>query len=227
MVTRGLAFLSAAFLLGCPRLAAPPSSADRTRVVERIAAYRADMLDNARIPPPSVDPGPRSSSDGAVSGTAAPLRPEDAPWNQWIDGGPRLFNNRAALLFDVAFTGPGPLAWDASAARLEVNDERTVIAAAPSAEVLLGELLFNAYLEEQWGVDGDLLNRTRGAGPFRAAYLPDVGEADALTGVIAFPLSASNDPSSTDRSEIHVVAMRLTVPITAADGPHELVWVFD
>jgi hypothetical protein len=157
---------------------------------------------------------------GSVTGQVRLLRPEEASWNRWVDGQLRLFNNRAALLFEITLQGPGPLAWDPESARLEVNDERTVLLAAGSAEILLAELLFYAYLERQWGFDGDLVNRTRAAGAFRMAYAPTVEPGDTLSGVIAFPLAEL--PSAP-----HVVALRLTLAVTADDGVHVLVWVFD
>jgi hypothetical protein len=126
-------------------------------------------------------------------------------------------------VFELSIEGDGPISWDPDRTRLEVNDERTVLAVAASSEVLLGELLFHAYLEEQWALEGDLVNRTRGAGPWRSAYLPAIAHGGRLAGVVAFPLF----DGETVRSDLHVVALRLTLPIVAADGPHELVWVFD
>ena len=68
-----------------------------------------------------------------------------------------------------------------------------------------------ALLQEGFGLDGDHVERTRAAGPFRAAYLP-LGTAQApLHGVIGFPLS---DP------ERHVVALRVTVGVQGPDGAH-------
>lgn len=187
---------------------------------ERLQAFRAEALEPARIPPPSISQTSQETASGSVSGRARLLRPEDAPWNRWVDGGSRLFNNRAALLFELSLRGPGPLSWDPEATRLELNDEQTVLPAAPTAEVLLAQLLFHAYLERQWGFDGDLVNRTRGAGPFRMAYAPPVGAGDELSGIVAFPLDEVPEG-------LHVVAMRLTVPVMARDGLHRLVWIFE
>src|SRR5688572_10580144 len=105
----------------CPRrVAAPPVEADATIVGERIAEYRARALDPARIPPPSVALEERAAEAGTVRAVARPLRPEDADWNQWPDGGARLFNNREALLFTVRIEGTGPIRWVPAATRLEV-----------------------------------------------------------------------------------------------------------
>lgn len=206
--------------IACPR---PPLLAredDRIAVGERLAAFRQQTLAPAHIPPPSLSQTTQEAEVGSVKGQARLLRPEEASWNRWVDGEMRLFNNRAALLFEITLQGPGPLEWDPESARLEINDERTVLLAAGSAEVLLAELLFHAYLERQWGFDGDLVNRTRAAGAFRMAYAPTVEVGDTLSGVIAFPLSEVAEMP-------HVVALRLTLTVTAEDGAHVLVWVMD
>ena len=147
------------------------------------------------------------------------MRPEDAEWNRWNDGTLRLFNNRAALLFEIRIDGPAPLTWSPTRARLELNDRRTTLVAAPSGEILLGELLFHAYLEEQWAIEGDLVDRTRGAGPFRSAYLPASAQKGALAGLVAFPFG--------DNPDVHIVAMRLSLDVTAGGTDRDLVWVFD
>ncbi|MEQ1566995.1 MAG: hypothetical protein ABMA64_15235 [Myxococcota bacterium] len=206
-------------LCGCPRGPDLPAPAEREEAIARIAAYRTFALAPARTPPPSLDVERVEISDGSVRATLWVVRPEAAGWNTWTDGGPRLFNNRGALLFELDVRGPGPLGWLPEGAVLEINDGRTVLGAASSAEVLLGDLLFHALLEERWAIDGDLVARTRGAGPFRGAYLPPVADGP-LRGVVAFPLP----PGETD---LHVVALRLTLPVVAADGDHELVWVIE
>lgn len=205
-------------LFACPR---PPIAArndDRTLVADEIALFRTRTLEPAKIPPPSIGILQRDLVDGSLVARASFERPEEESWNRWTAGGLRLFNNRSALLFRVEISGPGPLSWDPSATTLEVNDERTILPAAPTAEVLLADLLLHAYLEQQWALGDDLLNRTRGAGPFRMAYTPTLG-AEALSGLIAFPLGA--------QESTHIVALRLTVSVQAADGPHTLVWIFD
>ena len=207
----------------CVRHGVPVAIDERAAAQDRIASYRQYALEPARIPPPSVSRSVRELRDGSIVGRARIVRPEEAEWNQWVDGGPRLFNNRIALVFEVEVEGPGPISWDPDGTRLEVNDERTVLPVAPSAELLLGDLLFHAYLEEQWALDGDLVSRTRGAGPWRSAYLPAIAHGGLLGGVVAFPL-VEGDSALFD---LHVVALRLTLPVVAEDGPHELVWVFD
>jgi hypothetical protein len=203
---------------GCPRAGAPPATGERDTVVDRLERYREQSLAPAKIPPPSLDAIEVRVEHGSVVGVARVVSPEDAAWNRWVDGGPRLFNDRAAVVFDLHIDGRGPVTWDPGGTLLEVNDERTVLGVAASAEVLLAELLFHAYLEEQWAVPGDLVNRTRGAGPFRSAYLAAIGDT-GLAGVVAFPLGAE--------TPVHVVAMRLTMLVTDDEGRHELIWVFE
>jgi hypothetical protein len=179
---------------------------------------------SARTPPPSIDPEVRSAEDGTVRAVAAPLRPEDAPWNQWATGGARLFNDRVALLFSVRIEGTGPIRWVPAATRLEVNDAATSIGASSSGELLLGELLVNAYLEERHGLDGELVDRTRAAGPFRAEYLPLASADGVLEGVLAFPLVWDGRAIG----DAHIVALRLTVGVVGErDGAATLVWVFE
>lgn len=188
------------------------------RVEEEIALFQRERLEPARIPPPSVAPAEPLEVDG-ISATARLLRPEEAEWNRWTSKGSRLFNNRAAMLFEIRIEGPAPVRWRPEGTRLELNDQRTILTPAPSGEVMLGELLFYAYLEEQWAIEGDLVDRTRGAGPFRAAYLPAITEEGPLVGVLAFPLGESYD--------VHVVAMRLTLAVATAKGTRDLVWLFE
>lgn len=208
---------------GCGRHGVPVAIDQRQDAQDRIASYCRYALEPARIPPPSVSRAEREVRDGPIVGRARIVRAEEAEWNQWMDQGPRLFNNRMALIFEIEIDGPGPISWDPDRTLLEVNDDRTVLPVAPSAEVLLGELLFHAWLEEQWALDGDLVSRTRGAGPWRSAYLPAIVHGGGLGGVIAFPLIAGD----TALFDLHVVALRLTLPVIAEDGQHDLVWVFD
>ncbi|MBX2800036.1 MAG: hypothetical protein KTR31_20330 [Myxococcales bacterium] len=167
----------------------------------------------------------KETTAGAVTATARPLRPEDAPWNRWPTGGHRLFNNRAALLFEVSIRSDEPLVWLPAGTTLELNDEHTVVPAAETTEALLADLLSHAFLEEQWSIPGDLVDRARGAGPFRAAYLPLHAQDGAMEGIMAFPLWAGPGRSL---AELHVVAVRLTVKVgMGSEEEADLVWVFD
>jgi hypothetical protein len=178
-----------------------------------------------------VDPGPVHVAGDGVEATARLIRAEEAPWNGWVDGGPRLFNNAAALVIEVSVRAEGELAWAPDVTRLELNDERTAILAASSGELLLADLLLNAFLEERWALDGDLVDRTRAAGPFRAAYLPLVGVDGALDGVVAFPLYEGGATPTLGGGEslagLHVVALRLTLGVVVDGRLRELVVVFD
>ena len=212
----------AAFLpvfAGCPRRSAAVPEVPIEEVVSRLDAWRGAALAPARVAPPAISFAEQPLAAGRVSAVARPLRPEDAEWNRWPEGGPRLFNNRAALLFDLRIEGPGPATWLPEATFLELNDAETVVPAAETTEALLGELIYWAFMEERWLSGGDLVDRARGAGPFRAAYLPLHADDGVLEGVVAFPLGALAD--------LHVVAVRLTVGVVTDEGPQELVWVIE
>ena len=75
-----------------------------------------------------------------------------------------------------------------------------------------------ALLQEGFGLDGDHVERTRAAGPFRTAYMPLGSVAAPLHGVIAFPLL---DPDK------HVVALRVTVGVQGPDGAHAVAFLYE
>ena len=192
--------------------------------MERRSAYQDYALAPAGIAPPGIAFEPRRAEAEGVWGIATPIRPEDAPWNQWPDGGARLFNNRMAHLFEVTLHGEGVIGWVPEETSLELNDPSVRLVASGSPEGLLVELLYFARIQEDWILDGDLVARTRAAGPFRAAYLPARGQG-ALTGLIGFPMSMVDLPPEV--ASTHVVAERLTVAVTTPSGIHTLVWVFE
>lgn len=211
---------SVAVFFGCVRGGAPAVVDPGAATADRIAAFREAALRPARLPPPSIDPEPRTAVSGPVRASARPVRAEEAEWNRWIDG-PRLFNDRAALWFEVRVEGPEPLGWIPERSSVEINAPERSLAPAGSAEVLLGDLLVHALLEERLGLEGDLVERTRGAGAFRAAWLPPYGADGALAGLVAFPFDADTDPA------VHVVALRLRLTVSAAGEEHALVFVFE
>lgn len=211
-------------LAGCPRSSIPIPVVVQEAVSERIEGYRRASLEPARVAPMSITHEMQRIEAGAVVARARPLRPEDASWNRWPQGGPRLFNNRAAHLFEIRVVGRGPLRWVPEHTRLELNDETLVVPAAETTEALLTDLLYMAFLEQRWSVAGDLVERARSAGGFRSAYLPMYQDEGALEGVIAFPLLEADGSSLAD---LHVVAARLTVEVLVDGRPTELVWVFD
>ena len=186
----------------------------------RVLAFREQRLAPAHLPPPSVDGGTRTVGDGVVSVTVRPVRAEDQAWNRW-GAGPelRLFNNAAAWLFEVEVTGPGPLGWIPGRTILEVNDPGRGLPALASPEPLLDPLVGHAWLEADGGGPVELAERTRAAGPFRAAWLPLRVDEGPLSGVIGFPIGAAAD--------VHVVAFRLTLALESAGVEHSLVAVFD
>lgn len=206
------------FAAGCTRVPPPPSPAARQEVADRLEAFERHLLAPARIPPPSVERTTETVKDGAVAATVRLVLPEEAAWNRWRDGSARLFNNRVALLFEVKVDGPGPLAWDAHATTLELNDEQTRLTAAPDAEVLLGGLLVHALLAAEWGIETELVDRTRAAGPFRVAYLEPRVERGPLEGVVGFQLWDGTELLG----DMHVAAMRLRLAVESAGEPHVL-----
>jgi hypothetical protein len=208
-----LAVLSGLFSWpGCTRVPPPPSAAERQQVAERLEAFEEHMLAPAGTTPPSVDREPRVIEDGDVRATVRLVLPEEAEWNRWRDGGARLFNNRVALLFDVKLEGPGPLAWRPERTTLELNDASIRLTAAPDAEVLLGGLLVHALLAAESGVETELVDRTRAAGPFRDVYLERGADEGPLEGVIGFQLWDGTEP----RGDLHVARMRLRLAVDSA-----------
>ena len=101
---------------------------------------------------------------------------------------------------------------------LELNEPGHTLAPSTTAEELLLPLLQAAAAQERWGLDGDLVQRTRGAGAFRSAYLPTAPQDEALVGLIAFP---------TDHPELHVVVLRVAVAVRDDRGVHTAVWTLD
>ena len=91
---------------------------------------------------------------------------------------------------------------------------------------MINDLLGLALQAERQLVDSQLVARTREAGAFRRAYLPPAG-VDQMSGVIAFPLWASDLTDQTALAEKHVVAMRLTLTVLDGDGARSVVLVFE
>ena len=201
-----------------PRSRGVDPVAERIVVTEELSRFRRYWLEPARVAPPTVDFEWREATSGDVTTRIRPLRPEDAEWNQWPGDGYRLFNNRAALLFEVEIDGDPPLRWVPERSTLELNDAGTPLLAAATPDDLLVPLLRAALVQEQFGTDGDLVDRTRAAGPFRAAYLPLSASRPQVKGVIAFPLEAP---------EQHVIAFRVRLRVHGADGGHDLTWLYE
>ena len=205
----------------------PSTRSETESILERYERFR---LEPAKVAPPSI--GDRSAyvATGPLTGTAELVRPEDAEWNQWPGPTLRLFNNRAALLFQVEIASDEPVRWLPERTQLELNREGNVFRAAESQEVLLEDLLFWAYHQERNVLDGDLALRARAAGPLREAYM--TAEEDALlAGLIAFPLlqTVENERflKGGEPADLHVVSMRLTVGLETPQGRKQLVWLFE
>lgn len=155
---------------------------------------------------------------GDIEIQARPLRPQDAEWNRWPDGTARLFNNSAGWLVELRIDGPHGLRWLPVGTRLEINEPGAPIKPAHTPDELLQPLLIGALEQERNFLEGDLLDRTRAAGPFRAAYLPLSEHEQRLEGVIAFPT-----PGGPPQAR----AMRLTVAVAVDDRPQELVFIWE
>lgn len=210
------ALIAAIVVAGCPRSRpAIVQYSEQEQVRDAIERFRSRTLDPAKIPPPGVDPGPLEAEVGDVRGSARLIRAEDAPWNQWGDDGrPLLFNNRSAVLFEVDVVAEGAVVWRPDRTWLEVNSDDVRVPAVDSAEHLLAELNWQALQQEKWLLEGDLVQRTRHAGPFREAFVRD---GDGLQGLIPFSLPDPDAP---------IAALRLRVGVQVDGTPHELVWTF-
>ena len=217
-LTRACAWLLLTLVAGCPRGQTVRPATDRAAAAEQVELFRDFWLNPARVAPPTIDFEERAIEDNGLRAFARPLRPEDATWNQWPAAGLRLFNNRAVYLFVVSIEGEGPLQWLPESTHLSLNGGDPILPPSPSPEELLEPLLQAALLEERYVLTGDLVERARAAGPFRAAYLPLSAESGSLTGVIAFPLSDA------DR---HVVRQELVVGVRRADVDVHLAWIYD
>jgi hypothetical protein len=203
--------------IACPRrpTVAPPVTEDARAVLDDFART---WLAPARVAPPTIDDVAVATEQGDVRATLTPLRPEDAWWNQWSGGTARLFNNRAALLFDVVVEAPGFVVFLPDASSVRLNRDEDVIVAAANPDELLVPLLGAAMLQEREGEVGDLVERTRAAGPFRSAYLPVRSDTGRMTGVVAFPL---DDPNR------HMTRVRVTLAFGTPDGRVDLSWDLD
>jgi hypothetical protein len=195
-----------------------PSPAEQAPIRDQLAEFARSWLFPAKIAPPNVAFEAHEATDGAITVTVEPLRPEDASWNAWPGPSSRLFNNRAALLFEVTVVSTGPVRWIPDNTGLELNDPGHPLPPARTADELLAPLLRAALFQERYALDGDYVQRTRAAGPFRSAYLPLDAADSPLHGVIGFPLP---DP------EEQVIALRVTVGVQGKDGPHAVKFLYE
>lgn len=222
-----------AFTAGCRRDRGGVKQAAERRefatALERFVQYR---LEPARVAPPTVSPVGALVQDGPVQGVARLILAEDEPWNAWEGAGVRLLNNTVAHWFqvDVEAIDGTPLRWDPARTVLELNEPGNTLRVARTQEELLEELLFFAYQQERFLLDGDLVERARGGGQLRAAYLD--AHADTLQGLIAFPIALNPETApflghGGPPADYHVVSMRLSLGVDTPSGPRRLQWLFE
>lgn len=206
-------------LIACgPRGGPPTVAAERAEVQRTLEAFTEYWLEPAGVAPPVIDFEAQTTHLDGLTLEVRPVRAEDGAWNQWRDTSLRLFNNRAAYLFEVRVTGEGTLQWMPERSGLELNEPGAPLRAAESPEELLQPLLAAALDQERYVIDGDLVERTRAAGPFRALYMPVSPRNDELAGLIAFPL---------DEGDRHVVGLKVTVGVDSPVGPRQLSVTYD
>ncbi len=204
-------------LVSCAKPPLPiPAEAERRAIATDLADFEAWWLAPSRIAPPTIDFVPVEQSVGGNVVTVTPIRAEEEDWNRWPGPTHRLFNNRAGLLFDVRIDGEA--AWIPVSSRLNVNELPTGLPAVATPDDLLLPLLRAALLQEQWALDGSLVERTRAAGPYRAAYLQRNALDPDGHGIVGFQLP---DP------ELHVTSANLTLVFRDASGLHSATWEFD
>lgn len=221
------------FLISCGRKpAALRVAQERQEFEEALARFIAYRLEPAKVAPPTLSPQGGLVIKGDLEGTARLVQAEDEGWNDWNGEGPRLLNNTMAHWFQVEIRSRSglPVRWLPSRTSLELNEPGNVLQPAATQEELLEELLFFAYQQERQVLEGDLVERIRGGGQLRAAYID--AEWSQLQGLIAFPLTldTSTAPFLAQGgmpADYHVVSMRLTVAVETPRGVEELVWMFE
>lgn len=202
--------LGASLAGSCGRPPAPfAEPTGQGQAIASTEAFRRDWLAPAKIAPPTIDFVPVQVIRGSLTITATPALPEEAAWNAWPGPEARLFNNRSGLMFVVTTSGEGPVRWLPDASLVRVNRATTALAPSATPDELLVPLLGAALEAERHVVDSDLVDRTRAAGPFRAAYLSTASEVPPTTGVVVFPLE---DP------EAQVVHVELTLAFDTPAG---------
>lgn len=206
--------LSACAAASCRHRPPPPTPiAQETTVQADLSEFRRAWLAPARIAPPTIEFAARISEEGGLSVAATPARPEDAPWNEWTGPEARLFNDRVGLMFHVRFATDGPVRWVPESTAIFLNQSDEGLPPAPTPDLVLTPLLGAALAQERGMVDADLVERTRAAGPFRAAYLPTDVRTGIVEGVVIFPLP---------EAEIQVVSVDLSLGIATADQVHQV-----
>ncbi len=206
-------------LIACGRRGAGLQVAfERAEVQQTLDAFSEYWLAPSGVAPPVIEFERMTVTNQGVTMQILPIRAEEAAWNQWPDATLRLFNNRAAYLFEVRLSAEGPLQWVPERSGLELNKPGAPLRAAESPEELLQPLLAAALDQERYVIDGDLVERTRAAGPFRALYMPVGGQDTQVSGIVAFPL---------DDGEQHVVGLKVTIGVNGPNGATDLAVTYD
>ncbi|MFT7518816.1 MAG: hypothetical protein ACI9MC_000948 [Kiritimatiellia bacterium] len=205
-------------LIACrPHPTRVPAPATDVSQPDEFQAFRKAWLAPAYVVRPTIEFTALRSDTPGLEAFATPVMPEDARWNRWPDGS-RLFNNRAAWLFEVHIEGDHRLRWMPAGTKLELNEPGDGLSPSRLPDDLIRPLLVAALEEERSFVDGDLVQRTRAAGPFRSAYMPLSEQHGTLRGLVAFP---------TGGAWKHVTGLRLSVTLAVDDRPTSISWTFD
>ena len=210
-----------ALLIGsaCTKQPVQPSDENmRTSVRMSLLDFEEYWLYPAKIAPPTISFSPKTVKKNGWVATIEPVLAEQQPWNQWPGDGYRLFNNRAAHLFYVTIDGTGPIQWKSDETKIRINYPEKSLDSAQTADELLAPLRKAAVSEQEWILDTQFGKRHRGAGSFRAAYLPSDPRTHQIRGLIAFPVVETSQ---------HVVVIEVDLSVQTAKGKQTFTWLFD
>ena len=175
-------------------------------------------LHPAKIAPPTISYSPKTVKKNGWMATIEPVLAEEQIWNRWPGEGYRLFNNRAAHLFSVTIEGTGSIQWRPEGTKMRVNYPEKSLNSAHTADELLAPLREAALSEQKWILDTQFGRRHRGAGSFRAAYLPSDPRTHQIRGLVAFPVVESS---------AHIVVIEVDLTVQTAKGEYTFTWLFD
>jgi hypothetical protein len=189
-----------------------------------LLSFEEFWLHPAKIAPPTIVFDEIILKDKELVTFAEPVLLEDAEWNSWAGEGFRLFNNRLGIAFRVGVQtvdAETTISWHPESTFIELNTEGEICYASSNADYLLGPLHSAALKQQQSGIEGDYVDRLRGAHQFREVYVPANAQG-VWDGIIVFP---ELEPSL---SEMRIVgAIRLTVTVNIEGVRRILVWTFD
>jgi hypothetical protein len=210
-------FLCILFCVGCLSHHRRPVTSERADVQRLLDRFHTYWLESAHLPVPPLDLTEQTIVDDGLAISVRFVQPEEASWNLYHGDKSRLFNDRAAWIFEVRAESSEPVRWLASETRLEINEEGNIRHPYFTPETLLSSLLEYARIQEKWAIDGDLHHRAGGAGEFRQSYIGLIAESP-FEGVIAF----ERHPE-----ELPIEAMRLTLGLEDSKGQHVVSWLFE